>query len=118
FLARFRAAQQARVRRITERALDTLHRLKAKGGAEMERPFLVHRTMADPRFLDPTLEPNDRKPGWCYLGNPETVNNGPAGLARFTTLRAWLSQWSPEHSRAHAEACIRGVSVPLLVVEN
>ncbi|MCC0076292.1 MAG: alpha/beta hydrolase [Rhodobacter sp.] len=118
FVATYRAAQRARVRRITEHALDTLDRLKARGGAEVERPFLVHRTMADPRFLDPTLEPNDRRPGWCYLGNPETANNGPAGLARFTTLRAWLSQWSPDHSRADAEACIKTVTVPLLVVEN
>jgi len=118
FVATYRAAQLARVRRITDHALDTLDRLRARGGAEVERPFLVHRTMADPRFLDPTLEPNDRRPGWCSLGNPETANNGPAGIARFTTLRAWLSQWSPDHSRADAEACIRTVTVPLLVVEN
>ena len=95
-----------------------LESLKARGTGEVERPLLVHRTMADPRFLDPTLEPNDRQPGWCYLGKPETVNSGPVGLARFTTLRAWLSQWSPDHSRADAEACIKGVSVPLLVIEN
>jgi hypothetical protein len=31
----------------------------------MERPFIVHRTLADPRFLDPALDPNDRRPGWC-----------------------------------------------------
>ncbi|MFV0382526.1 alpha/beta hydrolase [Paracoccus sp. (in: a-proteobacteria)] len=118
FVAGFRDAQIRRVRRITDRALETLDMLRKRGGAELERPFLVHRTMADPRFLDPSQEPNDRQPGWCYLGNPETVNNGPAGLARFTTLRAWLSQWSPDHSRADAEACIRDVTVPLLVVEN
>ena len=118
FVARFRAAQRARVRRITDRALDMLETLKKRGTDEVERPFIVHRTMADPRFLDPALEPNGRKPNWCYLGSPETVNSGPVGLARFTTLRAWLSQWSPDHSRADAEACIAGVSAPLLVIEN
>ena len=87
-------------------------------GTNVSRLFSQRRRLADPRFLDPTLEPNDRRPGWCYLGNPETANNGPAGLARFTTLRAWLSQWSPDHSRADAEACIKTVTVPLLVVEN
>lgn len=118
FVQTYRAAQRARMRRITDRVLETLETLKKRGGAEVERPFLVHRTMADPRFLDPSLEPNGRRPGWCYLGNPETANNGPAGLARFCTLRGWLSQWSPDHSRADAETCIRSVSVPLLVVEN
>lgn len=118
YVATFRAAQLARVRRITDWVLDLFDTLQKRGGGEVERPFLVHRTMADPRFLDITLEPNDRHPGWCYLGNPETVNSGPVGLARFTTLRAWLSQWSPDHSRADAEACIPGISVPLLVIEN
>ena len=51
-------------------------------------------TMADPRWLDPTIDPNDRKPNWCFMGNPQMINNAPAGLARFCTLRSWLSQWS------------------------
>jgi pimeloyl-ACP methyl ester carboxylesterase len=118
FVETYRAAQMARVRRITDHALNMLEHLKNSGTGEVERPFLVHRTMADPRFIDPLVEPNDRKPNWCYLGNPETVNTGPVGLARFTTLRAWLSQWSPDHSRADAETCIKDVSVPLMVIEN
>ncbi len=118
FVDRFREAQRARIRKITQRSEETLAELRRRGGAEVERPFLVHRTMADPRFLDPALEPNGRRPGWCYLGDPETVNSGPAGLARFSTLRAWLSQWSPDHSRANAIANVGSVSVPFLVVEN
>ena len=118
FIATFRTAQLARVRRITGWVTEMLDTLKKKAGAETERPFLVHRTMADPRFLDPALEPNERENNWCYLGNPETVNSGPVGIARFTTLRAWLSQWSPDHSRADAQACAAKVSVPLLVIEN
>ncbi len=78
---------------ITAWARAKLAELKARNTGEMERPFLVHRTLADPRFLDPTLDPNDRRPRWCYMGNPESVNSGPVGLARFTTLRSWLSQW-------------------------
>ncbi len=88
FIARYRAAQLARMRRITAWARTTLQALKERGTGEVERPFIVHRTLADPRFLDPALDPNDRKPSWCYLGNPETVNSGPVGLARFTTLRS------------------------------
>lgn len=117
FLAAFRAAQQARIARITAWVQETLERLRARGGAEVERPFIVHRTLADPRFLDPSLEPNGRIPGRCYMGVPETVNSGPVGLARFTTLRAWLSQWSAL-SRADALDCVGAIRAPLLVVEN
>ncbi|MCC6000366.1 MAG: alpha/beta hydrolase [Pararhodobacter sp.] len=118
FLAAFRAAQQARVARITAQVEEMLDSLRRRGGAEMERAIMVHRTMADPRWLDPTLEPNGRRPGWCYLGNPETVNAGPVGLGRFSTLRAWLSQWSFAHSRADAAQAITTVRAPLLIVEN
>ena len=117
FIATFRAAQRARIARITAAAQDMLARLRRQGGAELERPFIVHRTMADPRFLDPTQEPNGRPAGRCYLGVPETVNSGPVGLARFTTLRAWLSQWSAL-SRADALDCVGAIRAPLLVVEN
>lgn len=118
FIARYRQAQRARVERITQRVHETLAMLRARGGAEVERPFIVHRTMADPRFLDPTLEPNGRKPNWCYLGDPETVNSGPAGIARFCALRSWLSQWSAQDSRADAVSCVAQITTPLLVMEN
>jgi len=118
WLAEYRAAQLARMRRITARVLQTLEMLRKKGTAELERGFVTHRTMADPRFLDGMLQPNDRRIGWCYLGVPETVNTGPVGLARFSTLRGWLSQWSIDHSRADGEACARDVTVPLLAIEH
>jgi dienelactone hydrolase len=118
YVARFRCAQLARLRRRTAWAQDTLHELTRRGGKETERGFVTHRTLAEPRYLDPTLDPNDRPPGTCYLGDPEAVNNGPVGLARFSTLRSWLSQWSVDHTRAHADRCASRVSVPLLVIEN
>ena len=100
FIADYRAAQLARMRRITAWVKETLATLKARNTAELERGFVTHRTLAEPRFLDPALDPNDRKPNWCYLGNPETANTGPVGLARFSTLRSWLSQWSIDDSNA------------------
>ncbi len=118
FIARYRAAQLARMQRITAWARETLQTLKERGSGEVERPFIVHRTLADPRFLDPALDPNDRKPRWCYLGNPETVNSGPVGLARFTTLRSWLSQWSLDDSCGNGLENARRVRAPLLVIEN
>ncbi len=118
FVTAYRAAQLARMRRITGWVKDLLAELKRRGTGELERGFIVHRTLADPRFLDPSLDPNDRRPRWCYLGNPETVNSGPVGLARFTTLRSWLSQWSIDDSRANGLVCVGRISAPLLVIEN
>lgn len=118
YVERFRAAQLARLRRRTDWVLDRLALLRRRGGKEVERCFVTHRTMADPRYLDSTIEPNDRVPGACYLGDPETVNSGPVGIARFSTLRAWLSQWSIDHTRAHGERCAPRITVPLLAIEN
>jgi pimeloyl-ACP methyl ester carboxylesterase len=118
WLRAFRVAQVTRVRRITERVLETLEQLRKRGTAEVERGFVTHRTLAEPRFLDGSIEPNQRRIGHCYLGVPETVNNGPVGLGRFSMLRSWLSQWSLEHSRADGETCTREVTVPLLAIEH
>ena len=94
FLARYRQAQIDRNRRITAWVKDKLAELKAAGRPDDEFGFVVHGTMADPRWLDPAVDPNDRTPGTCYLGDPQVVNMSPVGLARFCTLRSWLSQWS------------------------
>src|SRR5918912_1609422 len=62
FVKRFRAAQLARLRRRTAWVKDTLNFLKGKKGDELERGFVTYRTMADVRFMDPAIEPNDREP--------------------------------------------------------
>ena len=118
FIAEFRAAQIARNRRITTWARAELAALTAAGQPKHERCFTVHGTMADPRFLDATLEPSDRKPNWCMLGDPAVVNDGPVGLARFSTLRSWLSQWSYDDSNADGLKCAARISAPMLVIEN
>jgi len=115
FIERFRSAQLRRMRRRTEWVKATLKKLK---GDELERGFVTYRTMCDVRFMDPALDPNDRKPRWCYLGKPETANTGPVGIGRFSTLRAWLSQWSVDDSNADGPKCARSISVPLLAIEN
>jgi pimeloyl-ACP methyl ester carboxylesterase len=80
--------------------------------------FVVHGTMADPRWLDATVDPNDREAGTCYLGDPRIVNMGPVGLARFCTLRSWLSQWSFDESRANGIKNAQNVTCPVLVIGN
>lgn len=118
FLEKYRAAQIGRIRRRTDWVKETLETLRKRGGKEMERGFVTHRTMAEPRFLDGSIEPNDRPIGTCFMGVPETANNGPIGLARFSTLRSWLSQWSPDDTNAHGEKSAAGVSVPMLAIEH
>jgi dienelactone hydrolase len=118
FIEAYRDAQVARIRRITDQAKETLETLRRRNTGELERGFITHRTMADPRFLDPNLDPNGRRIGWCYMGAPETVNNGPVGLARFSTLRSWLSQWSLDDSNGDGLVCAARMKAPLLVIEN
>jgi len=118
FILKFRSAQLARVRKRTAWVKETLQKLKQKKGDELERGFVTYRTLADVRFMDPAIEPNDRKPRWCFLGNPESANTGPVGIGRFSTLRAWLSQWSVDDSNADGPKCAASVSVPLLAIEN
>ena len=118
FLTDYRAAQVTRNRRITDDVLQRLAELRADGRHAEEFAFTVHGTMADPRWLDPSVDPSDRRPNWCYLGDPRLVNDGPVGLARFSTLRSWLSQWSYDHARADAQVAAAGITVPTLVVGN
>ena len=118
FLARYRQAQIDRNRRITAWVKAQLAELKSQGRSDEEFCFVVHGTMADPRWLDRAVDPNDREPGTCYLGDPRVVNNSPVGLARFCSLRSWLSQWSYDDSRADGVACGRDVRVPTLVIGN
>lgn len=118
FLARYRQAQIDRNRRITAWAKAQLAELKSAGHGDEEVCFVVHGTMADPRWLDPAVDPNDRAPGTCYLGDPRVVNNSPVGLARFCSLRSWLSQWSYDDARADGVACGRDIAVPTLVIGN
>jgi pimeloyl-ACP methyl ester carboxylesterase len=118
YLQRFRAAQLARVRRRTAVVKALLQDLRSGRTGEVERAILTHRTLADPRWLDPTIDPNDRRPAWCFLGEPKASNSSPAGIARFSTLRAWLSQWSLDDTQARALHNAPSITVPLLAIEN
>jgi pimeloyl-ACP methyl ester carboxylesterase len=114
FVEHFRAAQVARNRRITSWVKGEL----ASIGPNEERAFVVHGTMADVRWTDPTQDPSDRRPHECYLGVPKIANDGPVGLARFTTLRSWLSQWSYDDSNATGLGNAASISCPVLVINN
>lgn len=118
FVARFRAAQLDRNRRITAWVRETLGDLRRKGEHNMERAFTVQGTMANVCWTDPTQEPSDRRPYTCYLGDPRIANDGPVGLARFTTLRSWLSQWGFDTTNADGLGNAGRISCPVLVLNN
>ncbi len=118
FVARFRAAQISRNRRITARARAQLADIRASADPDRERCFVVQGTMCDVRWLDPHQDPSDRKHGTCYLGDPRIANDGPVGLGRFTTLRSWLSQWSYDESRADGIGNASRISCPVFTISN
>lgn len=115
FLAHYRKAQVARNERITDRALAELERLTAAGAGD--RVFDVHRTWADPRFVDLTIDPSDRRPG-CYAGDPRRANLGPFGLGRTCTSRTWLSMWSLRTSACRGGPSLGRITCPSLVVQS
>lgn len=115
FVSAYRSAQYERNHRITRWAESELDRLAAAGA--WDRPFVVHRTWADLRFLDMAIDPSDREPG-CYAGDPRTANRGPWGLATTCTLRSWLAMWSLSTSQCGAAPHLGRIDQPALVVQS
>jgi alpha-beta hydrolase superfamily lysophospholipase len=114
FQHRYRAAQRERNERITDWAIAQLTAME--GTRARDRLFSVHRTWADLRMIDPDIEPSDRRPNWCYLGEPVRANYGVFGIGTLSTLRTWLSMWSLRTSQCTAAPHLRRIETPSLVV--
>jgi hypothetical protein len=132
FLTRFRAAQRQRVERLDTIAWERIAlRDRATGAAESATGFdrvrlereasvvsymEIHRSMADPVFVDLFIEPDDRVLS-AFNGDPrpDLVNYGD-GVAQLLRPEAWLSTWSGIASHAHTDRCLATVEEPLLVV--
>jgi pimeloyl-ACP methyl ester carboxylesterase len=114
FQAQYRAAQRARNERITDWALGQLDALA--GSRARDRLFLIPRSWADLRMIDPAIEPSDRRPNWCYLGEPVKANYGVFGVGTVSTLRSWLSMWSLRTSQCIAAPHLARITVPSLVI--
>jgi alpha/beta superfamily hydrolase len=141
FVARVRAAQIERVRRIDARA-KALIAAHADARAETERPgfdekpfadrlpalrrraheplMLVSRTMANPAFTDPSIDADPggsaREYGSLLSDRPDLMNLTSMGLARVCTPRAWLSTWSGLSSNADLLTNVGAIRSPTLVV--
>jgi pimeloyl-ACP methyl ester carboxylesterase len=81
-----------------------------------DRPFTVLRTWADPRMIDPTIEPTKRPANTCYAGIPLKANRSTHGIAAACTLRNWLGMWSLRHAQTRAEPHLARIDCPALVI--
>jgi hypothetical protein len=114
FLDRYRSAQVARNHAITDWVEKELKRVRAAGFSD--RPFSVMRTWADPRMVDPSIEPTNRTPNLCYAGQPAKANRYTHGMAAACTLRNWLGMWSLRHAQTRAEPHLSRIRCPALVI--
>ncbi len=115
WLATFRAAQVARNRRISDHALAVLDDLRRRPDGPDDAILTVHGTSADPRFIDPTLDPNGRQAR--SVAQVARLNETHLSMGRLSTLRSWLSQWSLDHSRADGPACLGRTKAPAALIE-
>jgi pimeloyl-ACP methyl ester carboxylesterase len=138
WLAEYRIRQRERNRRLDVLAREYLAehaffrsvmRAGGSGAADAEtlriatrhgrlgRYMVIYRTLANPAYLDPTIDPSRRPLGSIFSpGDPIIGNYGPGGLARVMTPRAWLSTWSGLSSQADLPDTIQHVSCPTLIV--
>ncbi|MEZ5597594.1 MAG: hypothetical protein R3E84_14605 [Pseudomonadales bacterium] len=116
FVRRYRAAQQARNDRITDWAIAELARMETLGMTD--RAFNMYRTWADPRLMDATLDPSDRRERLCYRGDPKTANYSPGGIGLTNTCRTWLSMWSLKESQCRGAPHLARIDVPALVIQS
>lgn len=118
FVAKVRAAQLARMRRIAAWCRGRLAQFEAlsTGQPVTDEAFIVHRTLADPRYVDITLEPSGRAAQGVMGDDPAHDNYSANGSARLSSVRSWLSQWSIDDSIADGPKRLAETSVPVLSI--
>ncbi len=137
WLSRYRAAQIARISRIDAKAKATLAEADdakttmaslskdtdlrayrdARARAVHMEYLVIYRTLADPAYLDLTIDPDERSMGSLFaFPDPFDANYGRGGLARTMTSRGWLSTWSAISSKAKLADTMPDVKIPTLII--
>lgn len=137
FIARYRVAQRARVQRLDDIARNHLASSRAAGDASEEKGFaerpseerrqimrrrafepvmVIYRTMANPHYVDDTLDPSPREYGSLLSERPDLMNLQAMGFARVCTPKAWLSTWSSISTHASLLDNVKKIPQPTLVV--
>ncbi len=137
WLKRYRAAQVERVARIDAIAkasiaesVDAGSRLRGvdnqtqtvqwrelRRRAVFTKYMVIYRTLADPAYLDLSIDPDERPMGSLFaFPDPFDANYGRGGLGRSMTARGWLSTWSGLSSHAKLADTMPKVKVPTLLI--
>ena len=137
WLTKYRTAQMAHVARIDAVAKASIaHSEEARSSLQgVERQaqprewrrqrarsvfmqyMVIYRTLADPAYLDLSIDPDDRPMGSLFASpDPLDANYGRGGLARTMTSRGWLSTWSALSSNAKLADTMPHVRVPTLLI--
>lgn len=137
WLATYRAAQVARVARIdaiakqaiadaedakgylaaVDKQADTARWRDLRARTVFAKYHVIYRTLADPAYLDLSIDPDERPMGSLFaFPDPLDANYGRGGLSRVMTSRGWLSTWSGLSSHAKLADTMPKVTVPTLLV--
>lgn len=137
WVARYREAQVARVARIDaiakasiaeavdaggrlrgiDKAVDPAGWREQRRRAVFTKYLTIYRTLADPAYLDLSIDPDDRPMGSLFaFPDPFDANYGRGGLARTMTARGWLSTWSGLSSHAKLADTMPRVTVPTILL--
>ena len=137
WLERYRKAQVERVARLDAIAKASIDDARAAGGslrglhpaaetwawreqrrrAVFTKYMVIYRTLADPAYLDLSIDPDDRPMGSLFaFPDPFDANYGRGGLARTMTARGWLSTWSGLSSHAKLADTMPKVKVPTILI--
>jgi hypothetical protein len=137
WLARYRQAQVERVARIDaiakasiaesvdaagrlrglDKDADTVAWREYRRRAVFTKYLTIYRTLADPAYLDLSIDPDERPMGSLFaFPDPFDANYGRGGLARTMTARGWLSTWSGLSSHAKLADTMPHVKVPTILV--
>ncbi|MFI5954018.1 alpha/beta hydrolase [Cryptosporangium sp. NPDC051539] len=130
FVARYRAAQADRIRRIDATAAALVAEARSANRSFTAHPdayqrrralaprlITVYRTDADLRNVDLSIDPNARPYGSLFGRRPDLTNYGLVGFGRLSTAAAWMSTWSANTTNADFRRCAPGVRVPTLLLE-